>query len=198
MAGEVFGGPACYSRQYGGYPRMISQHLGKQLTEQKRARWVALLLAAARDARLPNDPEFASAFRSYLEWGSRLAVENSQTGARPPDNMPMPHWDWHTAAGAPGSRISALSPPEEDPEPEPVLPATGEPVSFAQHIKPLFRRRDRQSMSFAFDLWSHADVSQHAEAILERLAGGTMPCDGPWPREKTDVFRRWVNAGKPS
>jgi CDGSH-type Zn-finger protein/truncated hemoglobin YjbI len=95
--GEVFGGPACYSGQYGGYLRMISQHLGKQLTEEKRARWVALLLAAARDAGLPNDPEFASAFGSYIEWGSRLAVENSQAGATPPAHMPMPHWDWHSA-----------------------------------------------------------------------------------------------------
>jgi CDGSH-type Zn-finger protein/truncated hemoglobin YjbI len=196
--GEVFGGPKCYSEQYGGYPRMVSQHRGKQLTEEKRARWVALLLAAARDAGLPNDPEFASAFGSYIEWGSRLAVENSQAGAQPPEHMPMPHWDWRTAAGPPGSRISALTPPEDDQEPEPILPAAGGPVSFAQHIKPLFRRRDRQSMSFAFDLWSHADVSQHAEAILGRLVAGTMPCDGPWPQEKTDVFRRWVDAGKPT
>ena len=36
-------------------------------------------------------------------------------------------------------------------------------------------------MQFASGLWSHADVSQHAQAILGRLAAGTMPCDGPWP-----------------
>ena len=53
----------------------------------------------------PADPEFRSAFSSYIEWGSRLALENSQPGARPPEHMPMPHWDWHTAAGPPGSRI---------------------------------------------------------------------------------------------
>ncbi len=79
---EVFGGPSRYSDEYGGYPRMISQHLGKGLTEDQRATWVSLLLAAARDAGLPNDPEFRSAFQSYIEWGSRLAVENSQAGAR--------------------------------------------------------------------------------------------------------------------
>src|SRR5512140_2601457 len=28
------------------------------------------------------------------------------------------------------------------------LPAAGEPVRFEQHIKPLFRRYDRQAMSF--------------------------------------------------
>ena len=63
---------------------MISQHLGKELTEEQRARWVALLLRSAREAGLPNDAEFRSAFGAYIEWGSRLAVENSQSGARPP------------------------------------------------------------------------------------------------------------------
>jgi hypothetical protein len=33
------------------------------------------------------------------------------------------------------------------------------PISFEQQIKPLFRERDRQSMKFAFDLWSHDDVA---------------------------------------
>jgi CDGSH-type Zn-finger protein/truncated hemoglobin YjbI len=194
---EVFCGPKLYSREFGGYPRMLSQHLGKELTEEKRARWVTLLLASARDAGLPNDPEFRSAFGSYIEWGSRLAVENSQAGARPPEHMPMPRWDWNTAAGPPGSRVSALTASGAQDEPEPALPAAGETVRFDQHIKPLFRRRDRQSMLFAFDLWSHADVSQHAEGILERLRAGTMPCDGAWPQERTSVFARWVDAGKP-
>ena len=59
---------------------------------------------------MPNDAEFRSAFDAYIEWGSRLAVENSQSDSRPPQNMQMPHWDWQTAAGPPGSRISALVP----------------------------------------------------------------------------------------
>ena len=81
---EVFCGPHYYSEQFGGYPRMLSQHLGKCITEEMRARWVALLLQSAKDAGLPNDPEFAAAFQSYISWGSRLALENSQTNSRPP------------------------------------------------------------------------------------------------------------------
>ncbi len=194
--GEVFGGPTRYSTEHGGYPRMLSQHVGKQLTEDQRARWVALLTASAREAGLPNDPEFRSAFGAYIEWGSRLAVENSQTSAKPPEHMPMPHWDWHTAAGPPGSRMSALAPPAQQESPV-VLPGPDQPLSFEQHIKPLFRQRDRQSMSFAFDLWSYHDVSQHADAILERLQAGSMPCDGAWPQPKIDVFQRWIDGGKP-
>jgi len=195
--GEVFGGPPAYSGGYGGYPRMLSQHLGRNLTEEKRARWVTLLLQSAREAGLPNDAEFASAFRSYLEWGSRLAVENSQTGAAPPEHMPMPHWDWTTGAGPPGSRISALAPPEPAADAEVRLPAGDEPVSFEAHIKPLFRERDRSSMRFAFDLWSYDEVREHAEEIHARVANGSMPCDMRWPAEYVAALRRWIEEGSP-
>jgi hypothetical protein len=72
------------------------------------------------------------------------------------------------------------------------------PMHFEQDIKPLFRERDRGAMRFAFDLWSHADVSGHADAILGRLEAGTMPCDGPWPAERVAVFRQWIDGGKPA
>ncbi len=193
---EVFCGPKRYTERYGGYTRMISQHLGKALTEEKRARWVELILRSAQEAGLPNDPEFRSAFRAYIEWGSRLAVENSQSGAHPPEHMPVPHWDWNTAAGPPGSRMSALAPPPEEPDQRVQLPAANELVGFEKHIKPLFRSRDRQSMKFAFDLWSYDDVSTHADAILGRLQAGTMPCDGAWPEAKAVVLQRWIQGGK--
>jgi CDGSH-type Zn-finger protein/truncated hemoglobin YjbI len=194
---EVFCGPHYYSERYGGYPRMLSQHLGKCLTEEMRARWVSLLQQSAKEAGLPNDAEFASAFHSYIAWGSRLAVENSQTHARPPQHMPMPHWDWMTAAGPPGSRISALAQQDNEEETPVTLPGPGDTVGFTKHIKPLFRKRDRQSMQFAFDLWSRVDVSKYADAILERLRDRSMPCDGAWPDERIAVFARWIAAGKP-
>jgi hypothetical protein len=72
-----------------------------------------------------------------------------------------------------------------------------ESVSFETNVKPLFRERDRRSMEFAFDLWSHEDVSENADAILARLRAGTMPCDGAWPQAQVDLFERWVTSGKP-
>jgi Ferritin-like len=71
-------------------------------------------------------------------------------------------------------------------------------MSFEDDIKPLFREGDRKAMSFAFDLWSAEDVSTHADAILNRLEAGTMPCDGAWPADRVAVFRRWIDAGKPA
>ena len=53
-------------------------------------------------------------------------------------------------------------------------------------------------MEFAFDLWSQEDVSEHADAILDRLQDGTMPCDGEWSPAQVDLFRRWIQIGKPS
>ena len=75
---------------------------------------------------------------------------------------------------------------------------SAETVGYASEIKPLFRQRDHDSMSFAFDLWSYDDVSRHADAILARLRAGTMPCDGAWPQAQVDLFARWIDDGKPA
>lgn len=186
--GEVFGGPPAYTDNHGGYSRMIAQHMGKCLTEEQRARWVALMGRAADQSGLPGDAEFRAAFTGYLEWGSRIALENSQIEAKPPAAMPVPQW-WWVCNATPDSRISALTPPSVEEMP---LPDPGSPISFEAHIKPLFRAQDRNSMRFAFDLWSYEDVRTHAPAILERLHSGTMPCDTPWPPDRIAVFQRWI------
>ena len=68
--------------------------------------------------------------------------------------------------------------------------------SFAGDIRPLFREGDREAMQSMFDLWSYEDVSAHADAILERLQDGSMPCDGAWSGDKVESFRGWVDSGK--
>jgi hypothetical protein len=109
--------------------------------------------------------------------------------------MPMPHWGWVCDA-TPGSRVSALEPPgAETAEAAVELPRPDEAVGFEPHVKPLFRERDRKSMKFAFDLWSYDDVRDNAQAILERVKAGTMPCDGPWPSDWVEVFERWTQSG---
>ena len=68
-------------------------------------------------------------------------------------------------------------------------------TSFAKDIRPLFRAKDINSMKKAFDLSNYDDVRSHADAILGRVSAGSMPCDGSWPKEQVDVFRRWVDEG---
>ena len=97
--GEVLGGPAAYSGEHGGHPHMIRQHLNRHLTQELRRQWVQLLLATADELGLPDDPEFRSALVGYLEWGSRLAVINSQPGAQVDEQAPMPRWGWGEVKG---------------------------------------------------------------------------------------------------
>jgi CDGSH-type Zn-finger protein/truncated hemoglobin YjbI len=150
------------------------------LTEEQRARWVALALRSADETMLPADPQFRGALTSFLEWTSRVT-----------DTAP-PAWDWGPAG-----------PPDETPEQASTvddqeaipLPGPDETVSFEANIKPLFREHDRQSMEFAFDLWSYDDDRAHAAEILEHLENGTMPCDGAWPADRVAVFKRWTESG---
>jgi truncated hemoglobin YjbI/CDGSH-type Zn-finger protein/ferredoxin len=190
---EVFGGPKFYSERYGGYERMLSQHVGRQIRPEQRARWAQLMAQSADQAGLPADAEFRAAFMAYIEWGSRLAVENSQAESHPPPHMPVPRW-WWVCEATPGARVSALAPPEEAEAQKYHPPVEGEVPKFDAHIRPLFRPRDRSSMRFAFDLWSEEDVRTHAEAILARLKAGTMPCDGAWPADRVAIFERWAAA----
>ncbi len=96
---EVLGGPAEYSATHGGHPHMIRQHLDRHLNQAQRREWVALLLDTADELALPDDPEFRSALVGYLEWGSRLAVLNSQSGAQVDADAPMPRWGWGEVKG---------------------------------------------------------------------------------------------------
>jgi hemoglobin len=94
---EVFGGPSEYTEKLGGYHRMLRKHRDLAITSEERLRFVTLMSMAADDAELPNDPEFRSALMAYAEWGSRLALQNSQPGAEPPQEAPVPHWGWGVA-----------------------------------------------------------------------------------------------------
>ncbi len=70
-------------------------------------------------------------------------------------------------------------------------------IGYESDIRPLFREKDVNSMSKAFDLASYDDVRANADKILGVLSAGTMPCDGRWPQERVELFRRWVDAGCP-
>lgn len=99
--GEVFGGPAFYTDgDKGSHAIMVAHHMGKMLTEEKRKRWIELLLESADEIGLASDPEFRAALVAYLEWGSRIAVLNSTTTDNPvKEGEPMPKWGWGVPGG---------------------------------------------------------------------------------------------------
>jgi hemoglobin len=94
---EVLGGPATYTAEHGGYPHMMSKHLGLNISAEQRLRFVTLLSRAADEADLPSDPEARSALMAYAEWGTRLAMANSTPGAQPVPEAPVPRWGWGEA-----------------------------------------------------------------------------------------------------
>ncbi len=94
---EVFGGPARYSEELGGYDQMLAKHRDLAITPEQRFRFASLMSLAADDAELPDDPEFRSALVAYLEWGTRLAMHNSQPGAEVAEHAPVPRWGWGEA-----------------------------------------------------------------------------------------------------
>jgi hemoglobin len=94
---EVMGGPAVYTETRGGYEHMLARHRNLGITPKQRLKFVTLLSRAADDVGLPDDPEFRAAIMGYAEWGTRLALHNSQPGADTVPHAPVPHWGWGVA-----------------------------------------------------------------------------------------------------
>jgi CDGSH-type Zn-finger protein/truncated hemoglobin YjbI len=189
---EVFGGPASYRANFGDYAHLFERHENIGVSEEQLTRWADLLFRSARETGLDTDPEFWSAFTSYVQWEARRVLDASQPDAHARSEANSPRWDWGPT-GPPG--VVGDQPDQGESSADLRLPGPGETVSFDTHIKDLFREKDRRSMTFAFDLWSYEDVRSHAEAIATRLRAGTMPCDGAWSQEKVDVFQRWIDGG---
>lgn len=93
----MFGGPARYTATLGGYPAMLDKHRDLGINAEQRRRFVETMSLDADDAGLPGDPEFRSALVAYLEWGTRLAMRNSQPDADVVAHAPMPRWGWGEA-----------------------------------------------------------------------------------------------------
>ena len=92
------GGPADYTAELGGYPAMLRRHRGLAITPEQRRLFVELLSRAADEVELPADPEFRAAIVGYSEWGSRLAMHNSDPDATDiVAEAPVPRWGWGVA-----------------------------------------------------------------------------------------------------
>jgi hypothetical protein len=148
------------------------------LMPQRAAAWTLL------EERLRVAAAFCGRVRESAP--DRVAKQLAPVGdalTRVADSLAAHFGDWGS-----DSRVSARPSTEATPM---------QSISFEDDVKTLFRARDRESMEFAFDLWSYDDVSAHADEILARVRSGTMPCDGAWPEERVDTFQSWIDAGKP-
>ena len=92
---ESFGGPDRFSRELG-FAHLIAVHRGLRITEQQRERFVELYMAALDTAGMPEDEPFRSAVREHVEFGTRVAMQNSnaETDEQLHPLREVPHWNW--------------------------------------------------------------------------------------------------------
>ena len=76
-----------------------------------------------------------------------------------------------------------------------MLPGDDEPVRYQKAHPGAVPRPGTVDRCAPPSTCSDDDVRTHADAILDRVRNGSMPCDGAWPAEKIDAFQRWVSAG---
>lgn len=92
---ESFGGPDVFTRELG-FGHLIDVHRGLNITEAQRQRFVDLYVAAMDDAALPTDLDFRAAVREHVDFGSRVAMQNSRatTEAELHPLREVPRWTW--------------------------------------------------------------------------------------------------------
>jgi hemoglobin len=92
---ESFGGPDRFTRELG-FDHVIRVHRGLEITDEQRQRFVDLYMEAMDDADMPSDPAFREAVRSHVEFGSRVAQQNSnaKTDAELNPLREVPRWGW--------------------------------------------------------------------------------------------------------
>lgn len=93
---ESFGGPDRFTRELGGFDTLIAVHRHLKIAEQQRQRFVELYMAALDEAGMPADEPFREAVRAHVEFGSNVAMQNSN--AKSDDELhplrEVPRWTW--------------------------------------------------------------------------------------------------------
>jgi len=92
---ESFGGPDRFSRELG-FGHLISVHRGLKINDEQRQRFVELYMKALEGADMPADPEFRDAVREHVEFGSRVAMQNSNATSDEELHplREVPRWTW--------------------------------------------------------------------------------------------------------
>jgi hemoglobin len=92
---ESFGGPDRFTASLG-FEYIIDVHRHLEISDEERDRFVALYLEALDEAGLPDDEPFRQAVREHVEFGARVAQQNSraQTDAELHPIREVPRWQW--------------------------------------------------------------------------------------------------------
>jgi hemoglobin len=96
---ESFGGPDRFTCNLG-FQYIIDVHRHLKITDEQRQRFVALYLEALDEAGLPGDEAFRQAVREHVEFGARVAQQNSwaETDADLHPIREVPQWQWPSSS----------------------------------------------------------------------------------------------------
>jgi hemoglobin len=92
---EVFGGPARYSNSHGGHSAMLEIHARQGSGDDFGPRFVACFMQAADDVGLPDDPDFRTQLRAYMEFATEEVVSYAPADAEVKPGLPVPRWGWN-------------------------------------------------------------------------------------------------------
>ena len=81
---ESFGGPGRFTAQLG-FQYLIDKHRGLAITDEQRDRFIGAYIESLDEAGLPTDGRFRQAVREHVEFGARVAQQNSH--ARTDDEL---------------------------------------------------------------------------------------------------------------
>jgi hemoglobin len=73
---EVFGGPARYTDELGGFDTLLAAHRGLAITDEQRARFIELFDRAVTEHG-PGDDKLRTSLHDYIVFGTEVAQVNS-------------------------------------------------------------------------------------------------------------------------
>ena len=91
---EVMGGASTFSRDCSDHSAVLQLHCGNGDIDDLGRRFNACFVRALDDAGLPEDPEFRSAMRAYMDWAVADVLHYSPEDAVVPGGIPLPRWSW--------------------------------------------------------------------------------------------------------
>jgi hemoglobin len=92
---ETFGGPPRFSRELG-FAHLIEVHRHLGISEEQRRRFVELYMRALEESDLPQGESFVRAVREHVEFGTQVAMQNSNATADEELHplREVPRWTW--------------------------------------------------------------------------------------------------------
>ena len=73
---------------------MLDIHAGHGAGADYGPRFVACFMQALDDAGLPDDPDFRSSLRSYIERATGEVLSYAPAESRVQPELPVPRWSW--------------------------------------------------------------------------------------------------------